>query len=385
MKPIKWAPAILSLGLFFLASAAQADWQPVKRITWTAGESYQPRAAVDSLGHLYVVWYDYVDQAHDAYFKRSTDGGTSWSASQRLNGPTGKSAKPVIAVDSLDRIHVVWLDSTIGNAEVYYKRSTDGGTSWSAGQRLTWNTALSDEPALVIDPSDNLHLVWSDGTPGNQELFYKKSTDGGVNWSAVQRITWTSSGSFSPAIAVDVAHYLHVAWYDQVSFDVSAVYYKRSTDNGDSWSSGKCLSSTGAVAQSPDIAVDSSGHIYTAWNDDTPGNSEIYFRTSANSGGTWPAGKRLTWTSGGSFHPALAVDPYHNLHLVWHDNPAGNFEIYYRKTNTHGSTWTPAERLTWNSGQSWEPAIAIDLSGNIHVVWSDGTPGNLEIYYRKGQ
>jgi hypothetical protein len=29
-------------------------------------------------------------------------------------------------------------------------------------------------------------------------------------------------------------------------------------------------------------------------------------------------------------------------------------------------------------------AIAVDPSGNIHVVWYDDTPGDFEIYYKKG-
>jgi len=45
--------------------------------------------------------------------------------------------------------------------------------------------------------------------------------------------------------------------------------------------------------------------------------------------------------------------------------------------------WTPIKRITWNSGNSFMPAIAVDSSGNLHVVWDDDTPGNDEIYYRK--
>ena len=28
--------------------------------------------------------------------------------------------------------------------------------------------------------------------------------------------------------------------------------------------------------------------------------------------------------------------------------------------------WAPAKRLTWNSGYSWEPAVAVDSSGRRH-------------------
>jgi hypothetical protein len=45
--------------------------------------------------------------------------------------------------------------------------------------------------------------------------------------------------------------------------------------------------------------------------------------------------------------------------------------------------WSTAKRLTLNSGESEKPSIAVDSSGNPHVVWRDNTPGNFEIYYKK--
>jgi hypothetical protein len=47
-------------------------------------------------------------------------------------------------------------------------------------------------------------------------------------------------------------------------------------------------------------------------------------------------------------------------------------------------TWEEAKRLTRNSGDSFAPTIATDSNNNIHVVWDDSTPGNAEIYYKKG-
>jgi len=47
-------------------------------------------------------------------------------------------------------------------------------------------------------------------------------------------------------------------------------------------------------------------------------------------------------------------------------------------------TWTAGQRLTWTSGYSMRLAVAADASGYIHLVWQDETPGNYEIYYKKG-
>jgi hypothetical protein len=47
-------------------------------------------------------------------------------------------------------------------------------------------------------------------------------------------------------------------------------------------------------------------------------------------------------------------------------------------------TWISPKRLTWTSGNSYDPAIAKDSNNHIHVVWYDDTPGVNEIYYKKG-
>lgn len=164
----------LALGFFFLVQVAQADWTSVKRITWTSGESSWPAIAVDSSDNLHVVWYDDTPGEEDIYYKRSTDGGDTWTASQRLTWNKPDSVSPAIAVDSLDYLHVVWSEGPSGECEIHYKRSKDGGATWMATQRLSWNMGNSQSPSIAVDSSDNLHVVWFDGTPGNCEIYYRK-------------------------------------------------------------------------------------------------------------------------------------------------------------------------------------------------------------------
>jgi hypothetical protein len=79
----------------------------------------------------------------------------------------------------------------------------------------------------------------------------------------------------------------------------------------------------------------------------------------------------------------MTVDASGNPHAVWYDDTPGNNEIYYKSSTDGGTTWASAQRLTWNAGDSGGPDIAADPSGNVHVAWQDKTPGNYEIYYRK--
>ena len=66
---------------------------------------------------------------------------------------------------------------------------------WTPAKRLTWNSGDSRLPAIAVDSSGNLHVVWQDDTPGNSEIYYKKSTDGGATWTTSQRLTWNSGAS----------------------------------------------------------------------------------------------------------------------------------------------------------------------------------------------
>jgi hypothetical protein len=50
------------------------------------------------------------------------------------------------------------------------------------------------------------------------------------------------------------------------------------------------------------------------------------------------------------------------------------------KSSDAGASWATT-RLTWNSGQSTMPEIAVDSRNRYHVAWKDDTPGNEEIYY----
>ncbi len=319
-----------ALGFFLFAQIAQAGWTPAKRLTWNAGRSEYPAAAIDSADAIHVVWDDYPFSITEIYYKRSTDGGTTWGAARRLTWTSGQSEMPAIAVDSADAIHVVWQDSTPGNWEIYYKRSTDGGTTWGSIQRLAWTAGESLFPA--IDSSGSVHVVWEDGTPGNYEVYFRSSADGGATWNPTKRLTWTPAGSFGP-----------------------------------------------------DIAIGASDQIHVVWSDDNPGNDEIFYKRSTDGGATWSAARRLTWTSNGSFKPAIAIHSTGQIHIAWYNETPDYGEIYYKRSADGGTTWNPIRRLTWSSGRSEYPAIAVDSGNLAHVIWQDEKDGGLpEVYYKKG-
>jgi len=373
-------PGLLIFGILFPGERALADWSPAKRITWTSGLSIHPAIAIDPGKTLHVVWYDNTPGNSEIYYKRSTDGGSNWSAAQRLTWTSGESSDPAIAIGMDNAIHVVWEDATPGNYESYYRRSTDGGSTWNATQRLTWTSDYSRAPAIAVDADNRIHIVWW-RSASSIELYYRKSTDGGSTWNPVQRLTWVSSLSYYPALAADSNQNVRAVWYCWMT-DNYEVFYKHSTNGGSTWSPARRLTWNSGSSCYPDIAVDSDGVIHVVWMDKTPGNNEIYHARSSDGGSTWSDAKRVTWAGGECFVPAMAIDASNEVHVVWYNVTADDYQLYYKKSTDKGLTWTSAQKLTWGSGTSLDPAMAIDSAGTLHVVWRNAAAGNFEIYYK---
>ena len=369
--------------LVFVALQISAQtWSVLTRLTWNSGDSRMPSIAVSSSSSIHIAWWDYSPGNAEIFYRRSTDGGTSWSALTRMTWNTGTSREPAIAADSGSGVHLVWWDDTPGNWELYYKRSTNSGATWSGLARLTWNTDASYYPSIAADSSGGVYVVWTDNVSGDPNICFKRSTDGGAAWSGITRLSWTTGLSYNPQVAAGSGGSVHVVWYDNVTGN-SEIYYKRSTDGGSTWSGLTRLTWNTGWSSNPSIAAGNSGKIHVVWWDESPGNYEIFYKNSSDSGSSWSGMTRLTWNAWMSDFPSIAVDPGGGIHVVWEDNPSsGKYDIFYRNSTNSGSTWSALTRLSWNSGESVLPRVAVDSGGGVHVTWEDDTPNNSEIFYK---
>lgn len=179
------------------------------------------------------------------------------------------------------------------------------------------------------------------------------------------------------------------------------IRYRRSLDEGATWSADAILSSTGEPRLADPLAAEGS-NVYivylrgiTTFKDwCCPRRiGDIYFRRSRDDGKTWEPEVRLT-TAGGAFRTSLAVSGS-RLDLVWADFRTGNDgDIYYRRSPDGGGTWDPEMRLVSGDQSAigaGRPQVA-SLGDSVHVVWMDGRDGNprcytmpvcTEVYYKR--
>ena len=375
-----------ALGLFAFSPvpSAQAGWTGAQRLTWTAGASEMPAVAIDSGDGIHVVWQDLTSGIAEICYKRSLSGGATWSAIKTLTWNSGASEYPAIAADSSNRIHVVWQDDTPGNAEIYYMKSEDRGTTWGAARRLTWEYGASQRPAIAVDSSDRIHVVWQDDKSGTTEIYYKGSTDGGASWSSAKRLTWTSGISEYPALAVGSGTNIYVVWHDDTP-GTQEIYFKGSTDGGATWNSARRLTWASSDCWTPAIVKGSGNALHVFWSQD-----DIFTKKSTDGGASWSSAKMLTWNEEGDKSPVAAVDSANTIHMMWRrDYAYDEYDIFYRKSTDGGSTWSYAVDMTHSypaplNGRSCGPAIAVDSTDTIYFVWYDAPYiDNFEIYYKK--
>jgi hypothetical protein len=272
---------------------------------------------------------------------------------------------------------VIWTDNRDGNYEIYFKRSDDGGNTWSTDSRLTNNASVSDYPS--IDASGSIVIItWQDNRDGNYEIYSKRSPDGGSNWEADQRISSNSSFSEYPAVTISGLK-VNIVWEDNRDGN-REIYNKYSVDGGVTWSGENRL--TNNSSQSTSVSITSEGDfVDMTWSDQRDGNWEIYYKYSADGGMTFGSDQRLSSASGNSWYPSIATDDSF-IHICWQDARDGNNEVYYKISTDGGANWLGDTRLTNDAGASNTPSINISGAA-LHIVWSDNRDGNTEIYYKR--
>lgn len=370
----------VSVVVLLLTANLFAQWEPDVRLTYDDSTSYTYMDyawCITADGNIvHAVWYDGRDGNSEIYYKRSPDGGTSWGPDTRLSDFPDESLHPSIAVTG-SNVHVVWHDYREGNWEIYYKRSTDGGISWGSDFQLTYNDSVSSMTSVAVFGSI-VHVVWLDHRDGNGEIYYKRSPDGGVSWGTDTRLSDFPSESHKPSVAVSDSN-VHVVWHDHRN-GYYEIYYKRSTDGGMTWEMDSRLSYTSSSSLYPSVGV-SISNVHVIWIDYRHGNIEIYYRRSPDGGISWGAETRLTDNPADRGLSSIAVSGSF-IHVVWKDNRDGNSEIYYKNSIDGGTSWGTDTRLTDNSANSANTSVAVSGS-SVHVIWHDDRDGNNEIYYKR--
>ena len=169
-----------------------------------------PEFTLDARGNLYSIWAartfrgPQLDQS-GAYLSRSTDGGKTFTVREITPIPD-TLYYPELAWTPEGgpegTLHLVYEKEGVPGArwvdDIFYRRSTDGGTTWT--QPVTLNDDGQPEkligqfhPDIVVAPNGRIDVAWWDFRNDNgnfaNDIYLTSSSDNGGTWSPNVRVT----------------------------------------------------------------------------------------------------------------------------------------------------------------------------------------------------
>ena len=336
-------------------------------------------------------------------YYRTPAGGTDWSVPVLVFASLYfRAAKPdqvhvSVAGDGQGNVLITWDDFEQGQS--FYSRSTNGGRTWSQPQSVTGSkTALATRARVTATPKGDFFFLWQDTSTGGCGVSQRRSTDGGQTWNAPERVLsgldrCLNSWSFNfgegstlwlvGATATDrtdpsgntliLAVWDGRAWSQPV--DVNVNYRDPTTGKSGGLS---CLSVELAGPTAGVIGCSSNGDVWTARNAVELNRLIPAVRLS------WSAPEQLlNLTSPANLQnaPALAVDTKGKLYAVLSLSPSRDGPgVALHSAWWNGSKWSLAiPAIRPKAGKADQPSLAIDQQDRLHLVWSGGNSG--EIFY----
>ena len=404
---------------------AAAKFTPQSRLGFTSGDQWEPSIAADRLGHVYVLYPQYlgvpgcsVCANPTMVLQMSSDHGTTWNAPAVMYpaGAGGGQYDAQIVVDPVDRrtVYAAWLQNN--KSDIAVARSTDFGVTWQVVIADATN-AGTDKPILAVRGTD-VYVGYNHA----QKVWVSASHDSGATFTSAVvnpngKLGWSLAGGGT--VTPDGKVYFSWSGYTQNGGAKGPVnlYVSQSADGGQTWTS-KTLDVSGAppdcsaelcgwayLGAQATLTADAAGTLYALWNANAvdKGPNRIYFSKSTDAGATWSSKTDVSLAPQGSAHafPAIAATRTGDVRIGWMDARAGSlWTTYYRSSIDGGTSWSGESDLsTFVSGFSYiQPGgfnfpfgdyfeMDLDEQGTAHVVWGEAnnydTPGS--IWYSKGQ
>lgn len=253
---------------------------------------------------------------------------------------------------------------------------------WSRPQEISPDGQSSWFPDLAVDVTGRVHLVWSAGKAGYDQVYYTASDDG-VAWGPINDIAARPQTAGSevtrPSVLIGEDGLFHLSYRD------TRVYYAHApvqqAFSVAQWSSADQVSQADAGYFSR-LAQDEGGRLHLVLTENVPTEDcpicfHVFYRWSDDNGDTWSRPQDIAPLPTGSAKPQLLVDADQNIHVVWESGRGGTYgqlegqtEVMYAGSWNRGATWgEPVKLAPRNGSMSKNIALASDPQGNLVVAW----------------
>jgi hypothetical protein len=339
--------------------------------------------------------------------------GQSWSEPNDIVPPNREIVRNAITVDRGDRLHFVYAYRVrgMGSTGIYYTQA-DSDVAWAAnawspphlvsgrGRSYMGDVGIDDDGVLhlIIDDTGDLE---SDICPACADIFYRRSIDGGQTWSSPIDLAAMPWGASHEQMEIDPAGTLHVTWdegWDRLTGRGQPIYsaYVASSDGGLTWSEPLTIAHPVTGTTQLAVGADGDGGVMLVWRMASVEDNAIYYQWSRNGGRTWgapasiPAIFARTWMSPYDMYD-MATDSAGHIHLVavgrLSDERTAPLGVYHLVWD--GAAWSGPETVYARDNAPEYPKLEILRGNRLHLVWftrpDEFGEGQYHVWYTQGQ
>lgn len=321
---------------------------------------------------------------------------------------------PCIAAANDGKVFVAWHRGLMGNEAnrwLGFAYSSDYGSTWQVTDQID-DTYADNKfyPTIDTDPNgEYVHVAWQKLL--GAQIVYKQLTYSTMIWSNLETLATFSLDPEcynrpSPphvSCAKDGTNKVHIVWHDNSAHPSGTrsydVHYRRSINNGDSWSENKILSGNENIninSQYPVICAapgnsDIVDLAYTENNTTVLNSDQAYWRRSTDGGASWDPITQLT-TTGPNGRCFVATNRYGDAEFVfnrlWDGYTRGIYEKrYYIYPKPYQPFPSPQAKYCAEGDWIRQNGKTTGINGDKNLkatavidrntIWSVGTKGAL--------
>lgn len=252
-------------------------------------------------------------------------------------------------------------------------------TGWSKNLSNTPGTESVYPKIVHVQGTTNVFLIWVEEVGTQDHLYFSRSTDGGDNWSTPvllrdggQILERANEHADYYAYSMAVCEsYIHiVAQWRQDEADDFEIWYLRSIDLGLTWDSALPLTVNSTDSRYPDV-VQGAMRVHITWVDSWPGNDEIMYKRMPNcGGGAVDLTRRLSFSSTSSLYPRVAVSKSgQTVNIVYQDDWTGQWNVFHKRISDYGAGSYLTRQLTSGTEFNGYPCVATSTGTDDQYVY----------------
>lgn len=160
------------------------SWSNDTILTNNEVEDMDPSVFQAANGTIYIFWSSNRNGNYDITYKASSDFGSSWSNEIQITNDTNEDKGPSNIQTRDGKIWVVWCSNRTGDYEIFYK--TYNESSWSDDMRFTYSTYSDASPSILQTLDGTIWIFWASielSPTATSDIYYKSSSNNGTTWS----------------------------------------------------------------------------------------------------------------------------------------------------------------------------------------------------------